>query len=219
MTAAREPGWLPRLMLCALGLALPFVLVGILIDDPEARVRSLGGILQVLGLLGLAVGIRDLRKQFKLPSIPSELATEARTTLATTVGWLRKVFRRPKRQDYTLKAEGFGVTVTPGVGRFSARSGPGTALPDRVSRLEQNFDALERIVLETEEELAREGEVRKQAMASEAAERQSADALLGERVESFAVGGIRLEIVGWIWLFVGTLLATWAPEIAACISR
>jgi hypothetical protein len=34
------------------------------------------------------------------------------------------------------------------------------------------------------------------------------------RFSEVAVGGIRLEVVGLIWLLFGVILSTWAPELS-----
>jgi len=47
--------------------------------------------------------------------------------------------------------------------------------------------------------------------------RDEADAQIREQLESFSVGGLHLESMGLVWLFVGITLATLPGEIASLL--
>ena len=79
------------------GLLIAAIL-GLLGSDREAELRAGGGVLQLLGLLTVALGISALRRNFGLGGTFAEILSESWSSLKAALGdiwhWLR-----PRAQD------------------------------------------------------------------------------------------------------------------------
>lgn len=175
--------------------------------DPEWRARCAGTALQVFGLGTTVLGIQQTRKLFGHRSIFTRVK-----------GW----FERWPKRDVTVHLGAGAMVVTGGsailsVGRAAAP--PGASIEQRVQRLEEWLPLLEQRDNAIEQQLNDEKANRAQTDEEERKARAAADARLGERLELSATGGLRLSAVGLIWLMSGTVLAGFAPEIAALIQH
>lgn len=184
-----------------------------------AGLRTIGGSLQLLGIVLVAKGIADLRRDFGLPSSLSEILAETREG-ARAAGHVlaRLVGRRPTVTTVT----GVGASASLGIsvkGRGTVRSGPGASLSERVSLIEQIVDSLENSVWRLEDTVAQQQESHGHLLEAERIARERADAEVASRVTDFAIGGVRLETIGLIWLTVGTLLSTWSQELSQLYCR
>ena len=80
--------------------------------------------------------------------------------------------------------------------------------------LEENLSRLHDELDKNAQEVNRElGGLRKD-LQQESQERQAADKNVTLQIEEVAIGGIHLEIVGLVWLFLGVLGASLPEEIA-----
>ena len=121
--------------------------------------------------------------------------------------------RRPKAHIVT----GTGALTLGGLraqARGRVRSGPNASIEERVVLLERLIDSAEDRLDRAEDELQRETEQRVEAITSERQAREANEQSVNERLENLAVGGLRLQMVGLLWLFFGITLATWSKEIA-----
>jgi hypothetical protein len=192
-------------------------LVALLASTTEARVRTAGGFLQVAGLLTVAVGISTVRRDFGLPGTLSEIFTEVWDCLRATGLHLWRTFghRSPK----VLVAGTVSITARGNLrAHGKGRLGPNASTDQRLTTLENKVDRLEDAAWKLREDLEQEVERRQQAITTEGKIREDAGRALQERLSKVAVGGIRLQTVGLVWLFVGILLATWSQEFARLFS-
>jgi hypothetical protein len=99
-------------------------------------------------------------------------------------------------------------------GHGTAGPGPNATLEQRVKILEQQFAQVSRSIFDLEGKVQEEIVHRKSALEAERQARKSGFEDLERQLKHLAIGGIRLQTVGVIWLIAGVFLATWAQEIA-----
>jgi acetylornithine deacetylase/succinyl-diaminopimelate desuccinylase-like protein len=192
-------------------------LVALLASTIEGRIRTAGGFLQIAGLLTVAVGISTVRREFGLPGTLSEITTEVWGCLRATGLRLWRTFGHRSAKVLVAGSASFAVAAT-GRAHVKVRSAPDATTDQRLTTLENNVDHLEDAAWKLREDLEQEVEQRKQAIATESKIREDAGRALHERLSDVAVGGIRLQTVGLVWLFLGILLATWSQEFARLFS-
>jgi hypothetical protein len=188
-------------------------LVALLPSPAEARIRTAGGFLQIAGLLTVVIGISTLRRDFGLPGTLSEITADALHWLRVTSSRLWRAFGHRSTKVLIAGSGSFAVA-----GNWRAhgkvRSAPNATTDQRLTTLESNVDVLDDAVWKLREDLDHEVEQRKQAIATESRIREDTRQTLQERLADVAIGGIRLQTVGLVLLFLGILLATWSPELA-----
>jgi hypothetical protein len=175
---------------------------------PELRARIIGVILQLLGLVTVAIGLRKMRKLFGRPSLAAWLRD-----------WLSRFllnFRKPEP-----------ITITPapasasgGVGEPTVRisASPSSTLEERISLLERDVDllwtSLDRLQKGFTENLRKlSGRTTHDVLTLKRVDQQ-----LQSQLEEVAVGGLRLEVLGLTWLLIGLVLAT-LPQESISISN
>ena len=189
--------WLRRGPLIAAVIAAIFVLVIFMgISCLERQIRISGMALQLMGVILVAVGLRDTRQAFD--DLP--------TTLGAIKAW-RSGRLRFGPQHHVLHAEGasFGTSTVAARARVSA--GPDSPLERRVAILEQEvtnlFDELGTLSAEMKKKT------------DEGSERAKADEKTKNQLRRAIAEGIPLGIVGVIFFLLGITGGTASPEIAS----
>jgi hypothetical protein len=211
-------GWLFHIGMFFGGVLLAVIPAALLCDVVDCALRYVTGILELCGLAGVASGLRELRMQFELPSVKSEVATDIRKLSKKLISRARQFLGL--RADASATVTGVGISIGGGgsvTARGTVRLGPNSTLEERVAFLERRIENLQDGIWRAEDAISRETEERKQTDASEQVARSADDARLARTVRSFAIGGIRLEIIGVLWLALGIAVSTWAPEITAAL--
>jgi len=172
-------------------------------------VRYSGTVLQILGLSTVALGLRQVRRMFNRPSVS-----------AAMLGWLRRLaatFTGPK--PISLQAS-FGAFATmTGEARLIRGVRPGATLDERVSILEENLKLLRDELDSRLQGVRRELGTVKESIERESQERRVAGEKTARKIEEVAIGGLHLEVVGLMWLFLGVAAASIPDVIAAWLSQ
>jgi hypothetical protein len=168
----------------------------------ESRIRVVGLVLQLCGILTVAWGIAETRKFFGRPSV---------FTIARN--WIKHF---PKfRRNTVLGA----ANITLGASTLSARGyvwsnpKPGASLEERVSVLEKNLDRIKDTTYEVQCQLDKEVRSRESSIVSERQSREQADQEIRNKLEATETGGLNLSLIGIVWLSVGLILSTVPTEI------
>lgn len=211
MTSGPKRDWGKHLLILAGGAAVAFGAPACFTSG-EVYLRSAGGLLQVLGVAGVAHSILKLREDYGLDTISKEVAAEAADYWRKLKAAWRRLWGKPGR-IISLKAKS-GIYTSDGSG---ATLGFAPVLDmsheARIGRLEDQIKILKEAMDSTNARVATEENERRRVTELEADERQKADAALLAQVSKLAVGDIKLEIVGLLWLLAGIVLSTWAPEL------
>jgi hypothetical protein len=189
------------------GLLVAFGLGAALGKTSQTSILYAGTLLQFFGLVLVAKGLSDVRREFDRPSFFARLRS-----------WLTQVataFRAPQTISLTASAAiAFAGAGSATLGR--ARNANAT-VEERVAVLEADLEALRtehtKHVARFSSEVSRLGTDLK----SELQARTSADTALRSKIEAFAVGGLHLEAVGLIWLSVGILASSVPQRIAVLL--
>jgi hypothetical protein len=173
----------------------------------ETEIRVAGLFLQWLGIGTVAHGLHKTRKLFQRPSV-TELIR----------GWLS---RFPRWRQHAVVGVG-GVVA--GVGGVSGRAygwsnmDPAAPIEARLEAVIRNVDGLNQRLLQLQTEMDSELRSHSKALREEQQLRAKDDRELQLRLEAAETGGIHISFIGVVWLFVGVLLSTVAPEIARWVS-
>jgi hypothetical protein len=207
--------WYTTLLLGGGGVAAALAwAVGIWFPGSETFLRTMGGVLQFLGVGSVAWGISEIRRSFGLRSTTAEIMAYWLGLARATGQRLVRLFRR--RPSPTIVGAGAASASWVSTrGRARVRSGPQATIEQRVAQLERNVDGIEDRLDRTEDDLQRETEQRVQAITSERQAREAENKDIKQQLETFALGGLRLQTVGLVWLIAGITLATWSKELAS----
>lgn len=192
------------------GIGVATALAYILAQDLEHQVLYVGVALEIFGIISVAIGVGDVRRSFGRPP----LAAELRSWFAQ----LRGAFVAPQPITGHALATVSAVAM---LGRLRAqvRAGQGSPIERRVELLEQAVDQLwneidhqakeaNQAVVRVESEIHRERD-----------ERVLQFQELSRKTEDFAVGGVRLELVGIVWLSIGCVAAGVNKEVTAILAQ
>lgn len=192
-----------RLVWLALLLVAPAVIVSLREGASEWEIRIAGLVLQLFGLGTVAHGVHKTRKLFGRPS-----------TMASLRGWAT---RFPRWRRSVVLAAGTAVVqaraYAPRIWVWSSVE-PGAPIEAQIKALSQNVEHLKVHMNQTEDAI--DAGLRKQsdALGREEQARANSDSALQQRLELAQTGGLEITFVGVIWLAVGVILATIAPDIA-----
>lgn len=199
--------------LLSFGMAVGISRLLTLAEPWEFRLRTTGGLLQVFGVLSVALGIWKLRRSFGLGPVSGEILNEFRDWILELGRRIARIFRC--RGDVRVALTGANLQMT---GSLSARlnigRGSNLSVEERLKLLERGFDYVQELTHKLQDDLQNEVDSRAAAIAAERADREKHTAEVRSQVKELAVGGIQLQIVGILWLLFGVLLATWSQEIA-----
>lgn len=202
MAAALKEAWPTWLALAGILVALA---VGRLFSTRLSDVvRYAGAMLQIFGLATVAIGLSEMRRLFNRPSLGARI-----------FGWFGRfaaAFKAPKL--ISVGAFGAGGATVSGEARVVLALGPGASLEERVKVLEENLNRLREELDAKLQEIRRELSTVREGMQRESHERQAADEKRDRQIEEVAIGGLHLEMVGLVWLFLGVLGTSIPDKIA-----
>lgn len=172
----------------------------------EPLIRLTGLILQILGVATVIWGISETRAFFGHK--PVFIAAKE---------WIGRFPFRTK--NIVLSATGADSASTTGHARAYVTHGAGPTQPmqDRLDALEKNITTIHDRITNTLKEMDEQFRDTKQELSAEANARQAEDERTRKMLETTATGGIHISAIGATWLFVGVVLSTAAPELAACL--
>jgi hypothetical protein len=184
-------------------LAIGVPLVAAWLWPTEFGFRSVGFLLQVLGVWIVWVGIRGTREQFEVPG-----------SWAQTKAWMSSF---PRVRGRVILASGSAIVSLSGM---SARAHVWSGVPEGAT-VEQRLEAVEKNVRRVRDDLSahqKEADDRVRAqdevMKRERAEREAADKEIHEKIKETETGGLKLNAAGVWWLLSGTVCSTFPEEIA-----
>ena len=204
--------WLKRLWLwfkelshfwLSLVVLLPLISYAFLPTLEETRLRIAGLVLQLCGIGTVARGISQTRQLFGHPSI-----------VESSLQWLRRFPSfRPKAISGSGHISGGGIKFS-GHGEVSSKLGPTASLEARVSDLERRLTSVNLKVDELQNHVDTNVRKLKELIDDERVSRGKDVHELYQKLEHTETGGLRLSLVGLIWLCCGLVMSTIPNEIA-----
>jgi uncharacterized protein YeaO (DUF488 family) len=165
------------------------------------QVRYFGTWLQLFGIVLVAQGVRDLRRQFRRPTVFAAMRARVHAILNS--------FKAQHHAALTgVGAIGLAGSATLAYGRV------GGTIEQRLDGLEREIDALRKEAQERENKFEDHlSEVRAE-LSQEKQERAKAHADIESKLENVAVGGLHLDVIGLWWLILATIATSVPDELA-----
>jgi len=172
----------------------------------EPVIRLVGLVLQLLGIGTVAWGISLTRAFFGLPSF----AQQAKELLSRLVS---------RRRDIGIVLPGVELSMTGGKlrGHQTFGAGANPTVESRLEALEKNITAIHERIRSTQKDMDEEFLKAADALKAEANTREQEDLKVRELLKEYGTSGVHISAIGALWLFVGVILSTAAPELAALL--
>lgn len=181
----------------------------------EPALRSAGGMLQLLGVAAVGYGIMQLRREFGLPSLSFEWRAESKQVWEQARKWAVKRLRRPQSLEPPLMGSASGSLGGLSIkARGKVRYGTDATVEQRLALVERILDQIQDATWNLEDRVEAQHKQILEALSAETNARTTAIAEVQNRFHQYATSDLHLEIVGLGWVLFGTVLSTWAPEIA-----
>lgn len=170
----------------------------------EPTFRKVGLALQLLGVGTVALGIRDTRRQLKVPPYLRQFAD-----------WARGIPLPWRRRNATASISGVVAATSFAEGAAWTSAAPGSDLATRVLVLENNIASLQASVSKSNAVMRERMEATAAEVAAEVQTRTEQVSKLDSLLKALHVGGLDISAVGLVWLAVGLVLATISVELNA----
>jgi hypothetical protein len=190
-----------------LTVAATWLVAFLLGDTPELRARIIGVLLQLLGLVTVAIGLRNMRRLFGRPSFAAWFRDWVSRFLLS--------FRKPEPLVITPAP----ASASTGVGQPTVRisASANSTSEERISLMEKDVDLLWTSLDRLQKDFAENIRKVSARTTKDVLTLKRVDQQLQNHLEEVAVGGLRLEVVGLSWLLIGLVLATLPQEsISIC---
>ena len=212
-TALLYPRWIweaHEIGACVLGLAaaLGYILWGGPVTEGEPRVRYAGLVLQLLGILTVAMGVSQTRTLFRRPGM--------RAAAAQWFSRHPKLIPRPIAGSLNTTLEGLTANVHL---RGSAAARLSSSLEDRINELGTELKRIEQLVTDASAQLRQADAQLREGLDSEVMARTAEVSRVSAILESAQTGGLNLTMAGAIWLFFGAILGSLSVELAIALNR
>jgi len=162
-----------------------------------------GTLLQMFGLITVAIGISQLRRMFGKPSLFERITN-----------WLQKLIGAFRKSVSIEIHNGMHGMVAGGSAIAGTLCTSPETLETRVEKLEKALNVLKeqhgKMLRTLEDNLSRVESL----VHDEGNKRQLGDADISKMLEEVAVGGIHLEVVGLVWLLLGMFGTSIPKELA-----
>ncbi len=196
----------------ALGIVVALVLARWIATEPETTARSMGGILQLLGVMVVGYEISVRRRKFGLPPVVDLLVMGGIGIAQGAVSLMGRLFSKPP----DVREGRSSVSAVAGIGSISGRGAMHSFdLEARLGRIERRLAEVDEKIDTISSELVADIRRIDEAAASEMEARIQKDQELEEKIGDLALGSMQAELVGWIWVGVGLALSAWAPEVSS----
>jgi hypothetical protein len=174
------------------------VLAGRLLNrDAADQVRYFGTWLQLFGIVLVAQGVRELRREFNRPTVFAAMLARTHAILQS--------FRAQHHVAITgVAAIGLAGSTALAYGRV------GGTIEQRLDGLENEIDALRKDRQEREKNFQDKLSELRGELSKDKQERIEAHAEIGRKLDNVAVGGLHLDVIGLWWLLFATV-ATSVP--------
>lgn len=192
-------GWAPLVL-----VAITIFMCIFLARTTSDGLRFAGVILQLLGVVTVAIGLRDRRQTFQRPSFYQRF-----------VQWLRS-FPKYSPKPHILEMRGVASASMGGSAYAFGWQGtpPGATVDQRFAVIEKNLETVKQLALDAQKQNQESASKIREELDAERRERSASDQALRLKVENIGAGNLNLEAAGVFWLIVGITLGTIPNEVA-----
>jgi hypothetical protein len=194
--------WVWYIVVFVAGLLAVYLVIHFLGGPREFSIRTAGGLFQFFGIGSVALGISQLRRDFGLKGTVAEIIADLLHLAKTAVQRVAQVLGRRSPAINVATAEAVFASDRP---RAKVRSDPNASVDERIAQIERRIDTLEDELSTMQDTIDRDREQFNKALGAEEHARENEFEALEDRVTSLAVGGLRLQTVGLLWIFLGVV--------------
>jgi len=163
------------------------------------QVRYFGTWLQLFGILLVAQGARELRREFNRPTVFAAMCARFNAIVQS--------FRSSDRTAAITGVVGIAMSGSAVAGYGRVR---GTT-EQRLDGLERELDALRNDLQDRERKIKEQLSTVRRELLEEKQERSQAHDTINRKLDHLAVGGLHLDVIGLWWLLFATI-ATSVPD-------
>jgi uncharacterized membrane protein HdeD (DUF308 family) len=169
------------------------------------QVRYFGTWLQLFGIVLVAQGVRELRREFNRPTVFAAIRARIHA------------IRQSFQAQHYVAITGVGAVGLAGSAALAYGRVRGTT-EQRLDGLEREIDGLRRDAQERERQFQDKLSELRGELSKEQQERIEAHAEIKRKLDNVAVGGLHLDVIGLWWLLFATI-ATNVPDGVAWIAH
>ena len=188
---------LVTIMTVGLAVAIP--------KPPVDTLRYAGLALQILGIATVMRGLRDRGQLFQKPTLFAQFRNWA--------GRIPRLNPKPIQLSVNMSSQAnASATLSAVVWRGNRKD---DSVDARLDALFENIETLRQQLSEETARVLRETQLVRCSIESETQSRVKELTEIRSRLATLGAGGIHIEMVGVIWLFLGAMLATVPGELAS----
>ena len=181
-------------------------IIYISLNPDEQSIRITGLVLQILGILTVAWGIKETRDFFGHPSL-----------ITKSIQWL-KDFPPYGGKVITAKAHGYlGALTGSARGYTFTPIDKSSSIEERLAAIESNLNHINERISQTENNLYDEIKSVTETLEREKSLREKADNEAHQKIEAASTGGIHISATGALWLLLGVTMSTAPNELLVLV--
>ncbi|MGH8602976.1 MAG: hypothetical protein ACREXR_09455 [Gammaproteobacteria bacterium] len=200
--------WIKQANYLWLSLSVAILAIAYINLNPdEQSIRITGLVLQILGILTVAWGIKETRELFGQPSL-----------IAKGLQWFKNF------PPYGGRIITGSANVTLGAISGSARGyawapiDQNSSIDDRLAAIEKNLNHINDRISQAENNLDNQVRSITEIINHEKSIREQADNETHQRLEAVSTGGLHISATGALWLLLGVTMSTVPNEILALVA-
>ena len=170
-------------------------IVYISLNPDEQSIRITGLVMQILGILTVAWGIKETREIFGHPSF-----------ITKSIQWFKN-FPPYGGRINTGSARGYASTPID----------KNSSIEERLAVIESNINHINERISQTENNLYNQVSSITETLDCEKSLREKADNETHQKIEAVSTGGIHISATGALWLLLGVTMSTAPNELIALV--
>lgn len=196
-----------KFVVLALGISVAALLVSLRPGTPEPTVRLTGLVLQILGICTVLWSVSETRALFAHPPVLRKL-----------IDWLGRFPLVRRSRAIAVGASTVAAVGAKASGHITHGPGRNPTIESRLDALEKNMGAIHGRITGLQRDTDTEIGNLRQSVKQEAETRANEHEELRDKIEATGTGSIHISVIGVVWLLVGVILSTAAPEIASLLN-
>jgi hypothetical protein len=178
----------------------------IYLNPNEQSMRITGLVLQILGILTVAWGIKETRELFGHPSLTTKC-----------LEWFKN-FPPYGGRIISVSASGsIGATTGNAYASIFIQIDKNSSIDERFAAIEKSLNNINDLIIQTEKNLDNKVKSIAETISHEKLLREQGDSEAHKKLEAVSTGGFHISATGTLWLLLGVTMSTAPNELLALI--